>query len=180
MAQLLQEKLVFPQGVSASVEYGIVKVKGPKGEVVRKLFHPVVKISVAPDGLMFVAPAQTKSIKTILYTLFSHAKNMVDGVMNGFTYKLKICFVHFPTTVKVVGTEVIISNFLGEKIPRKANILVGVTVKVAGDSITVEGIDLEKVSQTAANIEMATRIVRRDRRRFQDGCYITEKAGVAI
>ena len=180
MAKSLQEKLVFPQGVSGSVEYGIVKVKGPKGEVVKKLFHPIIKISVTAEGFLFVAPAQTKSVKTVLYTLVAHAKNMIVGVQSGFTYKLKVCYIHFPMTVKVTSNEVLISNFLGEKIPRKANILAGVTVKSAGDVLTVEGIDLEKVSQTAANIEMATRIVRRDRRRFQDGCYIMEKAGVPV
>ena len=180
MAQALQEKIVFPQGVSGSAENGLVKVKGPKGEVTRKLFHPVVQIAAVADGLTFTAPAQTRSIKMILYTLVAHANNMIAGVTAGFTYKLKICYIHFPMTVKVVSNEVVISNFLGEKIPRRGLILPGVVVKAAGDIITVEGIDLEPVSQTAANIEMATRIVRRDRRRFQDGCYITEKAGVPV
>ena len=49
-----------------------------------------------------------------------------------------------------------------------------------GDQIIVEGVNLDDVSQTAANIEIATRILYRDRRRFQDGIFITSKAGVPI
>jgi large subunit ribosomal protein L6 len=42
------------------------------------------------------------------------------------------------------------------------------------------GSDLEQVSQTAANIERATKIRGFDPRVFQDGIYITEKAGRPI
>ncbi|MBI2078742.1 MAG: 50S ribosomal protein L6, partial [Euryarchaeota archaeon] len=59
---------------------------------------------------------------------------------------------------------------------RKATILPGVKVDVKGDQVTVTGIDLEKVSQTAANIETATHIRNRDIRVFQDGIYIVQKA----
>jgi len=70
---------------------------------------------------------------------------------------------------------VVISNFLGEKIPRKANILKDVKVQLDNDILIVEGLDKEKTAQTAANIERATRITNRDRRVFQDGCYIISK-----
>jgi large subunit ribosomal protein L6 len=41
--------------------------------------------------------------------------------------------------------------------------------------VTVSGSDREKVGQTAANIEMACKIKKRDRRVFQDGIYIVSK-----
>jgi large subunit ribosomal protein L6 len=69
----------------------------------------------------------------------------------------------------------VIQNFLGERSPRKALILDGVTVKAKGDDVTVEGIDKEKVGQTVANIERATAVSRRDIRVFQDGIYLTSK-----
>ncbi|MEB3846499.1 MAG: 50S ribosomal protein L6, partial [Desulfurococcales archaeon] len=69
----------------------------------------------------------------------------------------------------------IISNFLGEKAPRIAKILPGAKVTVKGSDVIVEGIDIEVVGQTAANIEMATKITDRDRRKFMDGIYIYEK-----
>ena len=100
---------------------------------------------------------------------------MIRGVNEGFTYELKICSGHFPMTVKKEGEEVVISNFLGEKIPRKSKIIQGVDLEVKGDMIIVKSPDREKAGQTAANLEKATFIKKRDRRIFQDGCYIVSK-----
>ncbi|HOV66806.1 MAG TPA: 50S ribosomal protein L6, partial [Methanoregulaceae archaeon] len=44
------------------------------------------------------------------------------------------------------------------------------------DAVTLSGIDKEKVGNSAANIEHATRIRNRDPRVFQDGIYIVERA----
>ena len=41
--------------------------------------------------------------------------------------------------------------------------------------VVVKGADREKVGQTAANIESACKIKKRDRRVFQDGIYIVSK-----
>ena len=67
-----------------------------------------------------------------------------------------------------------------EKIPRKSKILEGVKVEIDKDTILLSGYDKEAVGQTAANLEKATKIKKRDRRRFQDGIFIIEKSGVKI
>ena len=100
---------------------------------------------------------------------------MIKGVTDGWTYNLKIVYKHFPIKAAVQGNVFVIENFLGERHPRKADILNGVTVQVKGEEVTVEGIDRNAVGQTAANIEMATRVRGRDIRVFQDGIYITNK-----
>jgi large subunit ribosomal protein L6 len=79
--------------------------------------------------------------------------------------------------VEIVGNEVIIKNFLGEKIPRKSKIIENVNVEIKGDIITINSPNKELAGQTAANFETATRIKSRDRRVFQDGIFITNKAG---
>ena len=56
-------------------------------------------------------------------------------------------------------------------------LLDGVKVEVKGDSITITGVDREKIGQTVANIERATRVKNRDVRVFQDGVYRTSKGG---
>lgn len=68
-----------------------------------------------------------------------------------------------------------IQNFLGERTSRIAKIVGQSQLKIEGQEITVSGINLEEVSQTAANIEQATRIVGFDKKVFQDGIYITQK-----
>ena len=105
---------------------------------------------------------------------------MFKGANEGFEYKLKILYSHFPMKVDVKEDNLVVDNFLGEKHSRKAKLIQGVEVKINGQDVNVTGIDKEKVSQTAANIEQATRIKNLDPRVFQDGIYITEKDGKPI
>ena len=176
----IREEVEIPEGVEVTIEGNTVKVKGPKGELERELKYPGVKIFTEDGKVVVYKEFPRKKDIAIARTFKAHIANMIKGVTEGFTYKLKVVYSHFPVTVKVQGDEVIIENFLGEKNPRRAKILPGVTVKVRGQEITVESIDKEKAGQTAANIEQATRITKWDRRVFQDGIYIVEKAGKPI
>jgi large subunit ribosomal protein L6 len=96
--------------------------------------------------------------------------------MKGFTYKLKIVFSHFPISVKVKDKTVLIENFTGERNPRKARIVGDAQVRVESEDVVVQGINLEDVSQTAGNIEQATRVRRKDPRIFLDGIFVYEKS----
>jgi len=176
----IREEIEIPEGVEVTVENNVVKVKGPKGELERELKYPEVKIFMEDGKVVIYKDFPRKNDIAIVRTFKAHINNMIKGVTEGFTYKLKVVYSHFPITVKVQGDKVVIENFLGEKAPRLAQILPGVKVKVKGQEIVVEGIDKEKVGQTAANIEQATRITKWDRRVFQDGIYIVEKAGRPI
>ena len=102
---------------------------------------------------------------------------MIKGVTEGFEYKMKTVFSHFPIKTMVEEERFVIQNFLGERAPRYAKILEGVTVEAKGEDITVTGVDKEKVGQTVANIERATAVKRRDIRVFQDGVYRISKGG---
>jgi large subunit ribosomal protein L6 len=98
---------------------------------------------------------------------------MIKGVDNGYTYKVKIIYAHFPISVKVKGKEVHIENFFGERSPRVATIVGEATkVSVVGEDIVIQGPSLEDVSQTAANIELSTKIKDKDQRVFLDGLYV--------
>jgi large subunit ribosomal protein L6 len=83
-------------------------------------------------------------------------------------------------SVSVADNFLIIKNFLGEKIPRKVKLKPGVTVKVEGNIVVVEGADKEITGQVAADIEQTTRRPGFDKRIFQDGIYIIDKSGKKI
>lgn len=165
-----------PEGLSLEMnETGVIKVKGAKGEATRQLMHPLVSIKKEGNGLTLISRSSKKKSKRMINSYHAHIMNLFRGVKEGFTYKLKICSGHFPMTVKQEGERIVVSNFLGEKIPRTAQIMPGAKVKIDKDTITVDASNVESAGQTAANIEIATRIRGRDRRTFQDGIYIIEK-----
>jgi large subunit ribosomal protein L6 len=167
----------IPQGVTVSVNGPKVTVKGPKGEVSKTFQLDRMTIEKKDNQVVLTMPSKRKGDKAVLGAANAHVVNMIHGVTNGVVYKMKVIYSHFPMNVKVQGPKLVIDNFLGEKHPRKTDILKGVTVEVKGQDVTLKGASIEDVSQTAANIEQITRITARDLRVFQDGIYITEKDG---
>lgn len=174
------EEIAIPEGVQAELVGTLLKIKGPKGEVQRDFISKVVKLEKKDKSVVVSTDAGYRNDKRMIYTFASHLKNMFNGVQNNYVYRLKVCSGHFPISIKAEKDKFLISNFLGEKVPRVARILENVKVRQEGDVITVEGPDIENTSQTAANLEIATKIRNRDRRRFQDGIYLLDKNGVKI
>ncbi len=166
----------IPDGVTVSKDGTRVVVTGPKGTLTRDMRFPGIAIEIA-DGMVTVSTAFTrKRIVAMVGTLASHIRNMCRGVDEGYEYRMKVVFSHFPIQLKLQGSTLVIDNFLGEKQSRFARIEPDVTAKVGNDAVTLSGIDKEKVGNSAANIEHATRIRNRDPRVFQDGIYIVERA----
>ncbi|AEF96445.1 50S ribosomal protein L6 [Methanotorris igneus] len=180
VAAFIREEIEIPENVTVDIVGNEVIVKSGNKELRRVLSYPGVEIKKEDNKVVIECEFPRKKQAAVIGTFKAHIKNMIKGVTEGFTYRLKIRYAHFPMKVTVKGNEVIIDNFLGEKHPRRAKILEGVTVKVSGEDVIVTGIDKEKVGQTAANIEQATKIKGRDPRVFQDGIYIVEKAGKVL
>lgn len=165
----------IPEGVKIEVNDGKVVVEGTKGKLERILHHPKVEIRKEDNKIIIKAEMPKRNEKALVGTFAGHIKNMIKGVTEGFTYKMKIVYSHFPIKANVKGNEFIIENFLGEKAPRKAKLFGNVKVSVKGSDVIIEGINREEVGQTAANIERATKVRNKDIRVFQDGIYIVDK-----
>jgi len=165
----------IPDGVTVKQERKLVTVAGEKGEVARDFSHARVDLDLQEGKLRVWAVNPRKREASLVNTISTHVRNMIKGVTQGFTYRLKIVFIHFPMTIRVQEGKVVIQNFLGERRPREAAIVGGARVSVQGDDIIVEGVDIEEVGQTAANIQQATRIRRKDLRKFLDGIYVYSK-----
>ncbi|MBC7219093.1 MAG: 50S ribosomal protein L6 [Hadesarchaea archaeon] len=176
MSRIVQEKIEVPDGVEVRVEGKRVEVSGKKGKLTREFDLPGLKIKADGRTIIGEISSLRRKDKAALGTFKAHIMNMVKGVTEGFVYKLRVVYSHFPITVKVEGKHVTIHNFLGERSPRVAEIVGDVAVEVNGDEIIVRGINKEDVGQTAFNIEQATYVRHRDRRIFQDGCYIVERS----
>ena len=152
-----------------------LSIRGKLGEA-RKNFDKInVNISVKGDRIVLSPFSTKKKDNVIINTVTSILNNMVTGVTKGFTYKVKVVYAHFPITVKTKGKQVLVENFVGERSPRVSEIVGDCKVSVEGDDVIVKGVSLEDVGQTAANIELATKIRRKDQRVFLDGLYIYHK-----
>lgn len=180
MKQTIEEKTEIPKETTVTIETLTYTVKGPKGEVTRK--RPPLSVNMTLEGnhLMLKSLKATKREKKHLYSTLAHLKNMLKGVQQPYTYTLKICSGHFPMNVSTSNNQFIVKNFLGEKQPRTMTLKPGAKVTIQGDRIIIESPDKEKAGQTASEIELLTRISKRDPRVFQDGIYLIEKAGEPI
>lgn len=172
----ISKTILVPDGVEVSVKERTVTVKGAKGTLTRDFSYVPISIEASGDKTVRIwAEWPRKKEASLVGTVNSHIQNMITGVEKGFLYKLKIVFSHFPMSVKVQDKTVMIENFTGERRSRKAKILGDVKVKVESEDIMVMGINLEAVSQTAANIEQATKVKKKDPRVFLDGIYVYER-----
>ncbi|MDP3992528.1 MAG: 50S ribosomal protein L6 [Candidatus Pacearchaeota archaeon] len=180
MRKELYKKIEIPAEVSAEIEGTRVKIKGPEGENIRKFNIGSLELTKEGNIITLGNKNSTKKEKKLMNTIAAHIRNMIKGVQKKFEYELKAVFSHFPITIEVKGHEVIIKNFLGEKVPRKTSVPKGVDIELDGNVIKIRSTDRELAGQAAANLETVTRIRARDKRVFQDGIYMTKKAGKEI
>ena len=170
-----QTSIDIPEAVTAALQGRTLSIKGKLGEA-RKNFEKInVNISVEGNKVL-ISPFSAKMKDNVIINSVSRiVKKMFTGVTKGYTYKVKVVYAHFPITVKTKGKQVLVENFVGERSPRVSDIVGECRVTVEGDDVIVKGVSLEDVSQTAANIELATKIRRKDQRVFLDGLYIYHK-----
>ena len=163
------------KGVTASVDGRVLSVKGPLGTVKKNFNRIHVNIGIDSGKVQITSVSAKKKYVVSSNTVSSLVRNMVTGVTEGYLYKMKVVFAHFPVTVKVKGNTVVVENFMGERSARVTKIVGDCKVTIDGDDIIIKGVSLEDVGQTSANLEQATKIKRKDQRIFLDGVYVYEK-----
>ena len=175
----ISHSIALPEGARASIAGDVITVSKDGQSLSREFRHHKVEVRAVNGDLEVFVNLPRRSDKALAGTWAAHLRNMVLGIDEGFEYRLKAVFSHFPMSLKVDGKQMIINNLFGEKVPRVAKLPwapAEVEVRVENKTdVVVRGADREKVGQTAANIERACRIKKRDRRVFQDGIYIVSK-----
>ena len=149
MSRIGKTAIVLPEKVEAAISAeGLVKIKGPKGELEFQL--PKEIAAKAEDGaITFDRDGDTKRVRALHGLARALVNNMVVGVSEGFVKKLEIQGVGFRAAVK--GSNLDLS--LGKSHPILKPIPKELSVKVDGNTnITVEGIDKQLVGQFAADV----------------------------
>jgi len=148
MSRIGKKPVSLPDGVTAVLEGGLVKVKGPKGELSVAMSDDIsYELS---DGGIVVTPAnETKRAKSFWGMQRTLVQNLIDGVTEGFSKVLEINGVGYRAKVqgKTLNLQLGFSHDVNFDIPE------GIEIKTP-DQTTVEisGMDKQKVGQVAAEI----------------------------
>ena len=148
MSRIGKKPVVIPANVTVNVAEGnVVTVKGPKGELTNT-FNADMIINVEGNVLTVSRPtdeANHRALHGLTRTLIA---NMVEGVDKGFAKELEVNGVGYRAEKK--GNQLVMRlgyshEVFVEEIP-------GISIEVAGNKITVRGIDKQVVGQFAAEI----------------------------
>ena len=148
MSRIGKKPVSVPAGVTASIDGGVLNVKGPKGALSLSLREEISY--TLEDGGISVQPAnETKAARAFWGMQRTLVQNLVTGVTEGFTKKLLITGVGYRAASqgKVLKLQLGYSHDVNIDVPE------GIEIKTP-DQTTVEisGIDKQKVGQIAAEI----------------------------
>lgn len=148
MSRVGLSPITLPKGVQVDVKDGQIRVKGPKGELVRSL-RPEISI-VVKDGVLEVKRASDVDTVKALHGLYrSLIANMVKGVTTGFQRDLEIMGVGY--RAQKTGDKIVLQ--IGFSHPVEFVPPPGITAALEGTTkIKLSGIDNEKLGQVAANL----------------------------
>jgi large subunit ribosomal protein L6 len=148
MSRIGRKELEVPKGVDVKVAAGVVRVKGPKGEL-SKPVHPRISVKVENGRVQVGRSSEDKADKALHGMVRNEIKNMVEGVSQGYERVLEISGVGFRAQVQ--GKKILMS--LGFTHQIEFPLPTGVDAAVEKQTVvTLKGADKQLVGQTAAKI----------------------------
>jgi len=140
--------IAVPQGVEVSIKDNEVTVKGPKGELRRRL-SPDMSITQQDGELIVSRPSDTKEHRSLHGLTRSLLANMVEGVTNGYEKTLEIVGAGY----RAEKTEDKLVLRIGFSHEVEVSPLSGISLALEGaQRIKVSGISKEMVGEMAAKI----------------------------
>jgi large subunit ribosomal protein L6 len=151
MSRVGKKPIQIPEGVSIVLQDGVLTVTGPKGVLSQDVKHPVA-FEIGETEIFVTPQEQIKNISAFWGLYRALLQNMITGVTDGFTKKLRIEGVGY--RVALQGQTLVLN--LGYSHPIEVTAPEGITFEVDKNIILVKGIDKTIVGQVSANIR-ATR-----------------------
>ena len=147
MSRIGRKPINIPAGVTASVDNGVITVKGPKGTLDFK-FNPAMTVEIKGDVIEVTRPNDAKENRSLHGLTRTLIHNMVIGVTEGYSKTLEVNGVGYRAAKQ--GKKLVLN--LGYSHPVEMEDPEGLESKVDGNKIIVSGISKEKVGQYAAEI----------------------------
>ncbi len=148
MSRIGKQPIKFPRGVEVTVSGQNVKVKGGKGQLTFDV-HPHITVTLDDRILRVTRPSDEPKHRALHGLTRTLVANMVEGVLNGYTKTLEIQGVGYRAEKK--GSGILLHLGFSHTIDYPAPEGVGLDVPNP-TTITVTGIDKQKVGQAAAEI----------------------------
>jgi len=150
MSRIGKRPVPVPNGVTVTVQGNAITVKGPKGELSRKL-HPDMLVAVENGVVNVNRPSEEQNHRALHGLTRSLIANMVEGVTNGYKKQLEITGVGYKAEVKPFGLQLA----LGYSHPLEYRAPAGIKLTAPQPTVVIiEGPDKEKVGQVAAEIRL--------------------------
>lgn len=148
MSRIGNRVLTVPDGVTVTIDNGLITVKGPKGELSLQLSDGI-NVTLDNNEIKVTRDSDAKQRKQMHGTTNALIANMIKGVTDGFEKSLEISGVGYRFNLK--GKQLEISAGHSNKdlltVPDELSVEV-----VSTTEITVKGIDKTKVGKFAAEI----------------------------
>ena len=148
MSRIGKKPIEIPKGVTITKNGSSVKVKGPKGELERKV-HSNISIEIKDNELIVTRPDDTKENKALHGLTRALIQNMVNGVVNVFTKTLDIVGVGYRAELK--GKNLLLNIGFSHPVyfvpPEEVVLQTPVQTQ-----IVISGIDKQLVGMVAAKI----------------------------
>jgi large subunit ribosomal protein L6 len=148
MSRIGRKPVPVPKNVTATVEGQTVKVKGPKGELERRL-HPAMAIALDNGNITVQRPSDEPGHRALHGLTRTLVANMVDGVTKGYSKQLEIVGVGYKAEGRPYGLQLA----LGYSHPIEYRAPKGIKLTAPQPTqIIIEGADKELVGQVAAEL----------------------------
>ena len=148
MSRIGKKLITIPQGVTVTLDKGVITVKGPCGEIKKDVDVNLIRINIAEDTITSEPIRNDKFSNAIWGTYMSHIANMILGSEKSFEKKLIIEGVGFKWEVK--GDKLQLN--VGFSHPVFVDIPSDLTVTAEKGNLTIAGIDKESVSRFAMQV----------------------------
>ena len=110
----LTREIILPEGVSAQFTEDLLTITGPLGSTSKDFRLIRAKLNLDSNKITVESLGSRKKQRATFGTTVAHVHNLIIGVTEGYTYKLKTAFAHFPLTVKAEPGKIVVENFYGE------------------------------------------------------------------
>jgi len=148
----------LPDGVTVSVDKGVVTVKGSKGELVQKVDSDI-KVEVKDGEVVLERPSDQKRHKAMHGLYRSLISNMVFGVNEGYKKELELVGVGYKATASnnILELNLGYSHDIFFQLPQEVSVN-AVTEKGKNPKVTLESFDKQLIGQVAAKLRELRKI----------------------